>query len=267
MANGLLITDYLWYGSGAPSGAPSLASGSQYAIYQDIVAGAMYYWDLDTTAWVQIPELDGSGHIPLSELAGITTSQLSATAGIVAGQIASVNPSALTGSGTVPAAALPKASNVAFGAVEGDGTTITIVAGVASTVAGGGGGVTVSEAVLSSNVSLSSAQTWYNVLSLLLAAGTYLLFADVDFEGDSSLPQAVIKIWDGTNPAVAGAGQVAGGGYETHLSITGKLLVVPTTTTYYLAAWIYGGAWSVSTDTANTSVNNLATHFTALKIA
>jgi hypothetical protein len=57
-------------------------------------------------------DLDSAVHVPLSRLAGLTTSNLSATAGILAGQITSVNPSALTGSGTVPQAGLP--ANVAY---------------------------------------------------------------------------------------------------------------------------------------------------------
>jgi len=70
----------------------------------------------------QITSLDASkvstGVLPLAQLSGITSSQLaagagilgsqlSATAAIAAGQIGSINPSTLTGSGTIPNAALP----------------------------------------------------------------------------------------------------------------------------------------------------------------
>ena len=53
MAGGTLITDYLAYGATAPSGAPSLANGSQYGLYQDNATGQMYYWDLESSTWVQ----------------------------------------------------------------------------------------------------------------------------------------------------------------------------------------------------------------------
>jgi hypothetical protein len=50
--------------------------------------------------------LTGSGTVPLAAVSGLTHAQLDAAAGLLAAQIASVNPSALTGSGTVPLAAL-----------------------------------------------------------------------------------------------------------------------------------------------------------------
>ena len=65
-----------------------------------------------------VVQLDGAAHVPLAQLSAITHSQLSgsaaitgsqlaAAAGIVAAQITSVNPSALTGSGSVPVGGLP----------------------------------------------------------------------------------------------------------------------------------------------------------------
>lgn len=75
MASGLLITDYISYGSGAPSGAPSLASGSQYALYQDTSTGDIWVWDLHTSAWVQLATLV-SGVVPDSQLPTASTSQL-----------------------------------------------------------------------------------------------------------------------------------------------------------------------------------------------
>lgn len=54
-----------------------------------------------------VAELDAGSHVPLAELSGITHSQLDAAAGITSGQIASVNPSALTGTGVVPWAGMP----------------------------------------------------------------------------------------------------------------------------------------------------------------
>jgi hypothetical protein len=54
MASGQIITDYLSYGSGAPSGAPSLGAAGQYAVYEDTATGDLYAWDLFTTAWVRI---------------------------------------------------------------------------------------------------------------------------------------------------------------------------------------------------------------------
>jgi len=53
MASGLLLPDWFSTQSGAPSGAPSLGSGSNFAINQDTATGNMYFWNLHTSAWVQ----------------------------------------------------------------------------------------------------------------------------------------------------------------------------------------------------------------------
>ena len=268
MANGLLITDYLWYGSGAPSGAPSLASGSQYAIYQDIVAGAMYYWDLDTTAWVQIPELDGSGHIPLAELTGITTSQLSATAGIVAGQIASVNPSALTGSGTVPVGGLPVGSVSQKGIVEVDGITITAASGVISAVGGGGGSLTYHTAALASDVPLVGDNSWQSAVSLSLGPGTWLV-GSTAILFTTSTTDAAVQITDGTTVYAQGVAS----NLQSYASATvalSTIIVLTGTTTLTLQCSADSGDASILSDIANAYVPwsgpGLATSIFAIEI-
>ena len=55
-----LITDYLSYGSGAPSGAPDVVTG-EYALYQDTATGDLYVWNLDTTAWDAVGGGGGGG--------------------------------------------------------------------------------------------------------------------------------------------------------------------------------------------------------------
>ena len=47
------ITGYISYGTGAPSGAPSVPTGS-YAFYQDTATGNLYYWDLNAADWATI---------------------------------------------------------------------------------------------------------------------------------------------------------------------------------------------------------------------
>lgn len=58
--------------------------------------------------------------------------------GLVANDIPAVNPSALTGSGLVPIAGLPVATNSALGISRPDGASITSVAGVLTVLASGG---------------------------------------------------------------------------------------------------------------------------------
>lgn len=61
MADGQAITDYLSYGSGAPSDAPSLAVPGQFALYQDTTTGDLYVWDLESTAWAVVGGGGGGG--------------------------------------------------------------------------------------------------------------------------------------------------------------------------------------------------------------
>lgn len=54
MASGGLITDFISYGSGAPSGAPDVVTG-EYAFYQDADDGTIYVWNLSgTPAWAAL---------------------------------------------------------------------------------------------------------------------------------------------------------------------------------------------------------------------
>lgn len=66
MASGGLITDYLSFGAGAPTTAPSVApSSGEYAFYQNTTTGALYIWGLNgTPAWVAL----GGGGSPSLQL-------------------------------------------------------------------------------------------------------------------------------------------------------------------------------------------------------
>jgi len=55
-----LITDYLSYGSGAPSGAPDVVAG-EFGLYQDTATGDLYVWNLDTTTWDAVGGGGGGG--------------------------------------------------------------------------------------------------------------------------------------------------------------------------------------------------------------
>lgn len=56
-----LTTNYFSSGSGAPSGAPSVASG-EYALYEDTTNGDLYEWNLSgTPGWTKIFDHAGGG--------------------------------------------------------------------------------------------------------------------------------------------------------------------------------------------------------------
>ena len=61
MANGQLLTDYISYGHGAPTLAPSLGVVGQWSLYQNLDTGDYYYWNLLTTAWVHQSSVGPTG--------------------------------------------------------------------------------------------------------------------------------------------------------------------------------------------------------------
>lgn len=63
---------------------------------------------------------------------------------------------------------------------------------------GGGGAVTVQETRLGADVAMASANTYYDILSLSLADGTYLLRGKVLYDGNGNSLNGTAKLWDGT---------------------------------------------------------------------
>lgn len=163
----------------------------------------------------------------------------------VLGTIASGVGTALTalnasnlGSGTVPTARLTLATNAAMGVMEGDGTTVTCVAGVCSSLSGGAGTVTTTGSPASGNLAKFSGAT---------SITNSDLSGDVTTSG--TLVTSVVKVNGGalpTSTAVVGTNS------------SGQIIAVPA----QLANTVYGnftGASGVPTfsSTPTFAVTNL----------
>lgn len=282
MASGLLITDYLSYGSGAPAGAPSLASGSQYALYQDTATGKLYAWDLFTSAWVQVilapavTSITGTAHeiiasastgaITLSTPQGIDTSSTPTFAGLsIGGQTGALVTTGYKGgvsgahptSGTFVTGDYVVDTTGAIWVCTSGGTPGTWVA-----IAGGFVPSTAS-AQLASPVTMTSANTFYNGPSVSLAAGTWLIIASVQVD----LPGAAnvtVKLWNGTTVYASGEMQV-GGGYNQQIAI-GYIVTLGTTTTVKISVASNGTGCSILAAAPDNGAGNNASSIFAVTV-
>lgn len=236
MASGLLITDYLSYGSGAPSGAPSLASGSQYALYQDTATGKLYAWDLFTSAWVQVilapavTSITGTTHqiiasastgaVTLSTPQGIdTTSQVVFGSLELNGILGSTNLTRWTG-GVNNAAPSSGAASQGDWVVDIAGAIwVCTTGGTPGTWSKVGGGFTPStaSAQLASPVTMTSANTFYTGPSITIGTGKWLIIGSVNVNLNNAA-NITAKIWDGTTNYASGEVQV-GAGYNQQLAM------------------------------------------------
>lgn len=132
----------------------------------------------------------------------------------------------------------------------------------------GGAGATVSENFITGNVSVVSANTFYDGPSLSLAAGTYHLVAKVRQSTGSANTWCVAKLWDGTNIFDASEFYVETSGGGNMHSLVGTVVLGSTTTVKVSCADNSGsGTIKATPDTNNTGLTNKASHLVALKIA
>ena len=130
---------------------------------------------------------------------------------------------------------------------------------------GGGGALTSSTAYLSADVSMASANTFYDGPSLSLAAGTWLLLGSVE---TTTSGWVTAKLWDGTTvaSAVTGYQQTSGGGIAFQIAA----IVAPSaTTTYKISAASQRTAGTMNATPANngTGTTNKGCYLLAIKIA
>ena len=127
--------------------------------------------------------------------------------------------------------------------------------------------LTSQSANLAADVTMTSANTYYDGATITLAAGTWFIVANIFLhDAASTLPGAMgAKLWDGTT--VSSSLEFRGG---AALGVTGTLsaIVVPTTSTTYKISGVSSGASAVikAAQISNGSGNN-AGHISAVKIA
>ncbi len=132
----------------------------------------------------------------------------------------------------------------------------------------GGTAATESHAYLTGNVDLTGANTYVDVVSLSLSAGTYLLIATVLLQGVGSGGCALTaKLWDGTNvEQTTEAFDTVTGGSFMELTLTGWITLVGTVTWKVSAASSTNHGTALAT-AAHSGTTNKATVLRAIKIA
>lgn len=123
--------------------------------------------------------------------------------------------------------------------------------------------LTVSENFITGDVTLTSANTFYDGPSLSLAAGTYLLSGGVVIYNGGSCYVAA-KLWDGTT-TYDSPGDQAGAGEQTQLAVAGKVVLAGTTTIKISAAANATGSAMLAS--VLNGVTNKASHLVAVRIA
>jgi hypothetical protein len=120
-------------------------------------------------------------------------------------------------------------------------------------------------AQLGADVTLGSANTYYDGPSVSLAAGTWLLVAALMVQNTSSASDFTGKLWDGTT--VASSGQVScASSYAGQLPLCA--LVTPgSTTTYKVSVACSATGGKIKAAATNNPAGNTASTLVALKVA
>jgi hypothetical protein len=158
------------------------------------------------------------------------------------------------------------ASTPARRAIGTTGQVLTVSGGVPVWATPSSGSLTSQSANLASNVTMSSANTYYDSVSISLAAGTWYIVAQTSIEdGGGNGGRKTAKLWDGTTVTSSlDSTQPTGG----TIGMTLSGIVVPTTTTTYKVS-VAGSQPSqtiLATATTNGAGANVS-HISAIKIA
>lgn len=299
MANGGLITDYISYGSGAPSGAPDVVSG-EYAFYQDTDDGSIYVWNLSgTPAWTplggavsgtpdfgaaaiktlasDVATLGSDRNVAIAAQSG-TADNLIELSGLSVGESVIVYADAgdtitvkHNDAGATDKILLAGAADYAL-----TGNQALILTKIASGKVvqavdqnTGGGSITTASAFLSGNVTMTSANTFYDGPSVSLAAGTWMVWAGVDCYNAGSGSNFTAKIWDGTTPYVAMQSTNAGGGFHIGITLASPPIVLGSTTTIKVSVASQSASSTIyaTPPQNNTGLTNLGSWIHAIKVA
>ena len=127
--------------------------------------------------------------------------------------------------------------------------------------------LTSQSANLAADVTMTSANTYYDGATISLAAGTWLLIGTMYVDDPSNTGGTVTaKLWDGTT--VSSSAEMYVSGTTTQVSITLSGIVVPTgTTTYKMSAATSQNIHVIRAAAQQNGAGNNANHISAVKIA
>lgn len=129
-----------------------------------------------------------------------------------------------------------------------------------------GGGATVSENFLTGNVTMTSADTWYDGPSLTLAAGTYVLMGHIVVSSANTGVFFEARLYDGTNVLDSPEGYQVDSGQNLNMAVVGTVVLSGSTTVKIQAA-SHSASGTIKASAAFNGTANKASHLVALKIA
>jgi len=145
------------------------------------------------------------------------------------------------------------------------GQVLTVVAGLPAWATGSSSSLTSQSSDLGSNVTMTNANTYYDGPSITLAAGTWLIIAQVTIEdGASTGGRNTAKLWDGTTVSSSLESTAPTGG-TTSMTVSG--VVAPTgSTAYKVSVASSQNLHSIRATAPTNSAGTNASHITAVKI-
>lgn len=147
-----------------------------------------------------------------------------------------------------------------------DGQVLTLASGLPSWAAAGGGSVTVSENYLGSDVTMTTANTFYDGPSLTLSAGSYILIGHVSvLILNASGAYITAKLWDGTT--VYDDSVHYGTQFARHTCNVTAYVTPSGSTTYKISATQNSSGGTIETTIGTNGAANKGSHLIAIKIA
>lgn len=150
---------------------------------------------------------------------------------------------------------LPKLDNTATHYLDGTGAWSTP-------------GLTSSENFITSAVTITSANTWYDGPSLSLAAGTWMLIGRVTIDKSTSGGcRTGCRLWDGTNVYAEAEGPVNGDTNDRTSLVVSSVVTLGSTTTLKVSCSATATGCSILQTIGSNGTANKASNLVALKIA
>lgn len=147
-------------------------------------------------------------------------------------------------------------------------TTTLLAVGGTSAAATLAAALTTASALLGADVSMPTATTWYDAVSLTLAAGTWLLLAGLTGTNGGVISDITARLYDSTNSAnlAHGTGPVRTG--TACVSVALAALVSPTgSTTYKLQGASDANTSTIKASSTQNGAGNTATYLLAVRLA
>jgi hypothetical protein len=126
--------------------------------------------------------------------------------------------------------------------------------------------ITTAAAVLGADVALTPANTWVDVLSLSLAAGTWIIWGSMQIAA-GDLQTDEIRLYDGANVLASGGQTITSGAYRAQASIVSGAVVLGATTTITLQGYTQTSTTASTAKKLTFSTIDYATRMTAIKVA